>query len=288
MESAIDLIVRKMDCLPLMASVCFAAIADKVGVLSDDNGERALGDFLSLSVSDFEHEVEKLAGVLFSTDLELALQRGLCESVDFLTPIEDRNFYLGTDVQPGHLAAGLLIERPEASTRVLNALERQRAVLIAGPSGSGKSGLLWEAAKESRHTIRWFRIRNAATESDIVDILRLADTFRASAHMPIGFVIDDVGRHRTGLWDALATEAATRSNLLLLGSLREEDMFLVSRRNLSIEIREQPDTTLAEQIWRELHDRGQTNWPGWREPWQTCNGLLLEYTHLLTQERRLQ
>ncbi|WFP49316.1 hypothetical protein PL263_14565 [Methylomonas sp. EFPC3] len=288
MESAIDLIVRKMDCLPLMASVCFAAIADKIGVLSDDNGERALGDFLSLSVSDFEHEIEKLAGVLSSTDLELALQRGLCESVDFLTPIEDRNFYLGTDVQPGHLAAGLLTERPEASTRVLNALERQRAVLIAGPSGSGKSGLLWEAAKQSRHTIRWFRIRNAATESDIVDILRLADTFRASAHMPIGFVIDDVGRHQTGLWDALVTEAATRSNVLLLGSLREEDMFLVARRNLSIEIREQPDTILAERIWRELRDRDQTNWPGWREPWQTCNGLLLEYTHLLTQERRLQ
>jgi hypothetical protein len=198
------------------------------------------------------------------------------------------NFYLGTDVLPGHLAAGLLIDRPEASTRILNALERQRAVLIAGPSSSGKSGLMWGVARDSRHTIRWFRIRKTATESDCVDILRLADTFRATAHMPVGFVLDDVGRHQTGLWDALATEVASRPNVLLMGSLREEDMFLVARRNLSIEIREQPDTTLAERIWRELQNRGQTNWPGWREPWQTCNGLLLEYTHLLTQDRRLR
>jgi hypothetical protein len=92
MESAIDTIVQKMVCVPLMASVYFAAIADKVGVLSDDNGERAPGDFLTFSISDLEHQIEMLAGVLSSTDLELALQQGLCESVDFLTPIEDKNF----------------------------------------------------------------------------------------------------------------------------------------------------------------------------------------------------
>jgi len=285
-ESAVELLVQKLGCMPLMAAVYFAAIADRVGNLSDDNGERESGDFLSLSVSDLEREIEKLAGVLSVTDLDSAFQRGLCEPVDFLTPLNDANFYLGKDVQPGHLAAGLLSERPDARARVLNALERQRAVLIAGPSGSGKSGLMWEAARESRHTIRWFRIRSAA-ESDIVELLRLADSFRATAHMPIGFVLDDVGRNRTGLWNVLATEAATRPNVLLLGSLREEDMFLVTRRSLSTEIREQPDTGLAERIWQELKERRQTSWPGWREPWQNCNGLLLEYTHLLTQDRRL-
>lgn len=286
MESAINLLVEKLECIPLMAAIYFAAIADKVGNLSDDNGVRGPGDFLSLSVSDLEHEIKKLAGTLSVADLDSAILRGLCEPVDFLTPLKDADFYLGVDVQPGHISAGLLSERPEARLRVLNALERQRAVLISGPSGSGKSGLMWEAAKESRHTIRWFRVQNAA-ESDVVELLRLADTFRATAHMPIGFVLDDVGRHRSGLWDVLASEAATRRNILLLGSLREEDMFLVERRSLSIEIREQPDTGLAERIWRELKDRGQTSWPGWREPWRACNGLLLEYTHLLTQDRRL-
>lgn len=287
LESAVDLLVQKLNCTPLIAAVYFAAIADRVGNLSDGNGERSPGDFLSLSVSDLERDIERLASALSVDDLETALRRGLCEPVDFLTPLKDETFYLGTDVQPGHLAAGLLTERPESRTHVLNALERQRAALIAGPSGSGKSGLMWEAARESRHTVRWFRVRSSA-EGDVVELLRLADTFRATAHMPIGFILDDIGRNRSGLWDALTEEVATCPNVLLLGTLREEDMFLVARRSLATEVREQPDIGLAERIWRELRDRGQTTWPGWHEPWQACKGLLLEYAHLLTQDRRLR
>ncbi len=287
LENSVELLVQKLDCTPLMASVYFAAVADRIGKLSDDNGERTSGDFLSLSVSDLEGEIEKLGSVLSKDDLDTALQLGLCEPVDFLTPLNDKNFYLGTDVQPGHLAAGLLIERPEARAHVLEALEHNRSALIAGPSGSGKSGLMWEAARYSRHTIRWFWVRSAV-ENDVVELLRLADTFRATAHMPIGFILDDVGRNRSKLWDALAGEVAMRSDVVLLGTLREEDMFLVARRSLATEIREQPDIGLAERIWHELRDRGQTNWPGWREPWQECKGLLLEYTHLLTKDRRLQ
>lgn len=285
-ESAIELLVQRLSCAPLMAAVYFAAIADRVGRLSDDNGERAPGDFLALSVSDIEREIERLAGVLSAADLDAAIRQGLCEPVDFLTPLNDPNLYLGADVQPGHLAAGLLAERPEARARVLDALERGRAVLIAGPSGSGKSGLMWEVARNSRHTVRWFRVRRAE-EGDAVELLRLADRFRATAHMPVGFVVDDVGRNRSGLWDALATEAASRSNVLLLGSVREEDVFLVTRRSLVTEIRQLPDSGLAERIWQELRSRDQTDWPGWREPWQLSGGLLLEYAHLLTQGRRL-
>lgn len=285
-ESSIGLIARRLGCAPVMASVYFAAVADRVGRLSDDNGERAPGGFLSLSASDIDSDIERLAGVISATDLDTAFRRGLCEPVDFLTPLDGANLYLGVDIQPGHLAAGLLAERPEARARVLDALEQSRAVLIAGPSGSGKSGLMWEVARNSRHTVRWFRVRGALA-ADAVELLRLADGFRATAHTPIGFVMDDVGRTRSELWDALAAEAATRPNVVLLGSIREEDVFLVTRRSLVTEIRELPDGGLAERIWRELRSRNQTDWPGWREPWQSCNGLLLEYTHLLTQGRRL-
>ncbi len=128
MESSVDLLVEKLNCTPLMAAIYFAAIADQVGQLSDDNGERSPGNFLTLSLSDVEREIERLAGVLSADDLDAALKRGLCEPVDFLAPLNDANFYLGADVQPGHLAAGLLSERPDARARVLEALERQRAV----------------------------------------------------------------------------------------------------------------------------------------------------------------
>lgn len=285
-ESAIELLALRLGCTPLMAAIYFAAIADRVGRLSDENGTRSPSHFLSLSVSDIEREIERLAGVVSTADLAIALQRGLCEPVDFLTPLNDQNLYLGVDVQPGHLAAGLIAERPEARARVLAALEQNRAALIAGPSGSGKSALMWEAATNSRHTVRWFRVRSTVP-ADAADLFRLADTFRATAHMPVGFVLDDVGRSRSELWDTLAEEAASRHNVLLLGSIREEDVFLVTRRSLVTEIRQLPDSGLAERIWLELRDRRQTDWPGWLEPWQHCEGLLLEYTHLLTQGRRL-
>ncbi|WP_090882879.1 hypothetical protein [Nitrosovibrio sp. Nv6] len=287
LENGIDLLVDKLGCAPIAASVYFAAIADHVGCLSDDNGTRAPKDFLSFSISDIDQEIVRLAGTISVEDLHAAIKKGYCEPVDFLTPFDDPNFYLGTNVQPGHVAAGLLAERPEATMRVLEALERRRAALITGPSGSGKSGLMWQTARQSRHTIRWFRIRDIATVEHVTELLRLAATFRATARMPIGFVLDDVGRARNSLWDTLASECSTKDNILILGSLREEDMLLIARRSLAIEIREKPDDLLAKRIWAELASSKRTKWNSWREPWETAGGLLLEYTHLLSQGERL-
>lgn len=286
-ESGASMIATHGSCSGLVASIAFAAVITDVGRLSDENGLRTAGSFLSLSTSDVTRRIDDLISVLAVADLEAAISEGLCEAVDFVTPTPSADFYLGMDVQPGHLAAGLLVERPESRERVLNALESRRAVLIAGPSGSGKSGLMWQAARESRHTIRWFRIRTA-TEGDVPTLLRLAVAHRASEHAPIGFILDDVGRARAGLWDELASEAMTRPGIFLLGSLRQEDMFLVERRTLTADLYEPPTDELAKRLWRALKDRSQTEQPGWREPWREADGLLLEYAYLLTQGRRLE
>ncbi|EHQ7191455.1 hypothetical protein KSP16_004191, partial [Salmonella enterica subsp. enterica serovar Abaetetuba] len=42
------------------------------------------------------------------------------------------------------------------------------------------------------------------------------------------------------------------------------------------------------RIWQQLSHQGQTTWAGWREPWAQSNGLLLEYTHILTRGERLE
>ena len=286
-ESGANIISLNGSCSALVASIAFAAVTTDVGRLSDENGLRTTGSFLSLSISDTTRKIDDLISVLAAADLETAISRGLCEAVDFLTPTPSADFYLGMDVQPGHLAAGLLVERPASKERVLNALESKRAVLIAGPSGSGKSGLMWQTARESRHTVRWFRIRSA-TVTDVPTLLRLTVTHRASEHAPIGFILDDVGRARAGLWDELALETASRPGVFLLGSLRQEDMYLVERRTLTNDLYEPPDDELAELLWRALKDRNQTEQPGWREPWREAGGLLLEYAYLLTQGRRLE
>ena len=47
------------------------------------------------------------------------------------------------------------------------------------------------------------------------------------------------------------------------------------------------DERLAERIWQELRESGETSWPEWREPFEASDGLLLEYGHLLTEGTRL-
>ena len=212
--------------------------------------------------------------------------KNICEEVDFLTPLDDSHFYLGMDVQPGHLAAGLVIERPAARERILKFLETRRNIIIAGPSGSGKSALMWEVAKSAKHIERWFRIYRLSAEQAL-ELVQLAKQIDSSHLTKIGFVLDDIGRGLAEGWDALSQAAASVPNLFLLSSAREEDLFLLQQRQKAYEIREMGDAELAERLWKELRKRSQSQAVGWREPWQESKGLLLEYVHLLTQGSRL-
>src|SRR3546814_11610224 len=75
--------------------------------------------------------------------------------------------------------------------------------------------------------------------------------------------------------------------VVLLGSVREEDVTLIAERARAAEIRADPDDELAERLWRELREAEKTNWAGWREPWKMSDGLLLEYVHILTRGQRM-
>jgi hypothetical protein len=126
-------------------------------------------------------------------------------------------------VQPGHVAAGLTVPRPEMVDAVLAGLDRTRACLVAGPSGAGKSAVAWMAAYVARHVL-WYRVRRL-DEQDVDLLLRLADAAGASPATPVGFVVDGVGVGALAAWDALQREAASRPGVLLLGSVRTEDLF---------------------------------------------------------------
>src|SRR3546814_18164416 len=74
--------------------------------------------------------------------------------------------------------------------------------------------------------------------------------------------------------------------VVLLGSVREEDVTLIAERARAAEIRADPDDELAERLWRELREAEKTNWAGWREPWKMSDGLLLEHVNNLTRGQR--
>ncbi len=285
-SSAISLISPRQGCTPLEAEIYFSDLLGLVGRVSDDNGVRAPGTLRGIAVSDVQHRLDALQPLLTAAVIEEALRAGYCEAVDFLTPDEDSLFYLGVDVQASHVAAGLVVERAELRSSVLAGLEGRRNTLIHGASGSGKSAVLWEAAYASRHAVRWFQVRQLPSTA-VQSLLQLARSRRATSDAPVGFIIDDVGRGFSDGWTALAAEVDRNPGLLLLASVREEDRYPLVDSRRAAHVKVLGDDTLAERVWWELRDRGQTSWQGWREPWRLAVGHMLEYTHVLTQGRRL-
>ncbi|MCL8382942.1 hypothetical protein [Xanthobacter aminoxidans] len=285
-EWAISLIVDRLSCAPIAAQMCFAELLIRVGALADANGRLASENYRGLSLSDTETSIRDVLAAIDVDAIEHALRDGVCEPVDFLTPLNDPNFYLGVDAEPGHIAAGLVSERPRSRSALIEGIEQRRAALIVGPSGAGKSALMWEAANTLRHTVRWFRIRRLSS-ADIPSLRQLIRTFCASEDSPLGFVMDDIGRNGPESWGALLKEAMSVPGVVLLGSVREEDVTLIAERARAAEIRADPDDELAERLWRELCEAEKTNWLGWREPWKMSDGLLLEYVHILTRGQRM-
>lgn len=286
-ELAVTAISDALPCSPLAAQVHYAELLHRIGSLADANGLVKDSSFGGLAVSDVEAGIRRIEPLLDLNGMEAALRDGYCDAIDFLTPLDDPTFYQGVNARPGHLAAGLITERPAARNELLAALEERGAALIVGPSGAGKSALMWEAARASRHTTRWFEVKRGDV-ADAYLFIRLARALRASPSTPVGFVIDDLGRGFCGLWDEVIRESDPGSGILLLGSIREEDVFLLPSRSRAREIRATVEEVVAESIWRRIVDQGQTSWAGWREPWQHSNGLLLEYVHILTRGDRLE
>ncbi|SDL10933.1 hypothetical protein SAMN05216189_10714 [Pseudomonas delhiensis] len=286
-EVALRSISRITSCAPLAAQVHYAELLSSIGGLADANGVVKDTRYAGLAVSDMEACVRRIAPILDLSGMETALRDGLCEALDFLTPTDDPSFYQGINTRPGHLAAGLVAERPETRSIVLDALETSGATLIVGQSGSGKSALMWEAARAIRHTVRWFEIKRGDA-ADAHLFMRLAQALRASPAAPLGFILDDVGRGGSSLWDGLSKEVGSGSGILLLGSIREEDVFMLTARASAKEVRPPVEEAVAERIWRRLLDQGRTSWVGWREPWERSGGLLLEYTHILTRGDRIE
>jgi hypothetical protein len=281
-----EALIARRGCSILEADAYYGSILRKAGQLADENGMRESAGFLGISLSDVDAEINSLAPLFTSERILAALSRGLCEAVDFATPVEDPNFFAGVDVQPGHVVAGLLVARAALKDEVVGALAERRNVLLKGPSGAGKSALQWDAAYSLRHAVRWFRVRHLTVE-DISDLVVLAKSCGASAQTPVGFLLDNLSAGLMDGWDALAREAATKPGLVLLASVREEDIYPLAERSHAVEVSVRAGGEFAEQFWRELRDRGITSWTNWQEPWNQSKELLLEYAHILTQGSRL-
>ena len=212
---------------------------------------------------------------------------GALEPVDFTTQVNEPNFYRGVKVRPGHVAAGLVLNRPNDLQNVVTKLEQHRHVLVSGPSGAGKSALVWLSANALDGNLRWLQITGIATVAHAEAIARFVRARRPTDISPIGLVFDEVGSTNSDLWNVLVRELRGLPAVYLLGSVRQEDVDLIADQSDTELISVSLDEILAESVWEKLSAANQTNWAHWREPFEQSEGLMLEYVHLLTQGKRL-
>lgn len=286
LELAVEAISTRQTVLPAIARLVTFQLKTEAGLKADQNYLASYEAPEVLSISDVQQAIDRCVLMVDSASAEEALSRGICEVVDWV-PLHPQDFYSGLDVRPGHVSAGFVFDRPSLVANILESLEVKPTTLISGLSGSGKSAAAWLSAYASRHVVRWYRVRRLEP-GEIHLLIRLAQALEATIDRPVGFVLDDVGRDFQATWDAFAKEINSSTGILGLGTIREEDLFLLRSTSTSSILRPELDQTLAERIWSALQQEGKAKLPHWKEAFEKSNGLLLEFVHLVTQGQRLE
>jgi hypothetical protein len=279
-------IVKRADCIDAAGRLVADRLRRLVGALADANFVAPAGAPASLDASDVQALVDDVLKLVDHDAALAAVRAGICEPVLF-TPIVAPDFYEGVDVLPGHVGAGLVFDRSDLTDEISSGLQRRGAALVAGPSGSGKSACAWLSAHASRHAVRWYRVRRVSLEQ--VQLLAdLAQAIEASPERPVGFVFDDLGRNLGGAWNALRELVDSAPGLLMLGTVREEDLYLVGDLSGTALVRPALDEDLAMRVCLALRAERELSFVNWREPFERSQGLMLEYVHLLTSGQHLQ
>ena len=256
---------------------------------SDDNAARNYEERRRLDRTEIAAEVERVVGMIDVESLEAAIQEGVCEALDYGTGevVDDVDrFYEGVATQPAHVASGLVVRRPDVVEEILSGLDKRCAVVITGPSGVGKSAVLWTVPRERRGVV-WFRVKRLAA-GDVPAIVRLARAYCVSPEVPVGFLVDSAGTGDFAGWARLRAEAAAVPGMLLVATARAEDLAALGGLAECATVAVRLDEHAAETIHSGLVRRGATEVAHWREAFEQSNGLTLEFAHLLTRGRRLR
>ena len=286
-EETADLIGGLVDLPP--SGLCLVArhLRTVVADASDANAKADYVDRCRLTKTDIVAAIHATADQVDVDSLESAVREGNCEALDFSVSAQpDDSFYEGVATQPHHVAAGLVVPRPDVMDQVLSGLDERSAVVVTGPSGVGKSAVLWTVPL-ARPGVLWYRVRRLTGE-EAPALIRLARAYRARPEAPVGFLVDAAGTDALDGWDRLRAEAAAVPGVLLAASARSEDLISLGDLSGCATVTVRLDETAAETIFRGLVRRGATTSPHWKEAFRESDGLTLEFTHMLTRGRRLR
>jgi hypothetical protein len=286
-NAIVELLTNELGTAEVIAEGIFSDLYKLVAETSAENASLPFEQRRRISTTEVERRITERLEAEDTSAIDYAIVSRVLEPIDFTTPIKEPSFYRGVKVQPGHVAAGLVFERPGEMENVVAALRQQRHVLVAGQSGAGKSALMWLAVHALAGEVRWFQVTAKANIADSDAIVRFVRARRPTESSPLGLAFDDFGSASNDLWNVLVRELRALPAVFLLGSIRREDTSLIANQSDTTVIQVSLSERLAQAVWERLRAQGHTNWSHWREPYEQSKGLMLEYVHLLTQGERL-
>ncbi len=233
---------------------------------------------------------QTLTTTIDPTQLDELERAGSIASIDFgqRSDLVPEQFLAGVDVSPLHIAARLDIARPTELSEVRQGLIDHRYALIVGPSGSGKSGVLWRTAYDlTAERVRAFRVRSLSSDQ-VGALLRYVDLQHPTPETPVLICIDDLGRPGTMGWEDAAQELLERPGVFLVGAAREEDFRPSLAVRQAVVVRPRLDEALALGIAETLGRRGVLTQLAPEEAFPASEGLLMEYLSLLLSGQRLE
>lgn len=271
------------------ADLLRARLLDDLTQAAADQRDVAAAEAAIRSRSDLDVLAARVTEIIDPAALETAVRTGLAEHLDFTRPVEIpiERFLTGVDVLPGHIAAQLDVLRVDELTALFDALAADRYVVIAGPSGSGKSALLWRAAHELGRAHRVVRVRRVRPE-DVAEVRRWIRTPQPAPATPVLVCADDLGRPSTAGWPDLAAQLLEEPGIHLLGCAREEDFTPSLVAAGGVPLRPQLSDTLAHEIEAQLVARRIRLKATAAEALPEARGLLMEFVAILATGARLE
>jgi hypothetical protein len=288
-DVTVDLLASVFGLHRAVAAIVRAELLRDLANVASAQRDRTLQTAVARTRADLDAIVTRLRAIIDVEGLEEAVSAGVCQPANYVeAPADDRaRFLVGVDVLPSHVAAGFDVLRPLEIAEILAGLDDRRHSVIAGPSGSGKSALLWRTARLVERGPRVLRVLRVADSDDVELLIRHVLRHLPTHATPLLVCADNLGRSRMAAWPHARDRLLELPGVLILGAARREDLTPDITASAVVVDARLTDTSAAE-IYDALVAEGLPTALEREEAVDRADGLLMEFIALANTGQRLR